>query len=165
MLRHTRRALATKVIIPRHRDGIRLQKGETLADAKCVASRGGTVVHASVSWRWASGEDALYYTGGGAPLHVDFRHPSSAAGLPPATASGRENVRASDQEILAARNIDRAIRPRFYGDGFLETIRVDVEVASSDGDGDSQRDGPSDQADDDAAAGTTAKCGRANLLI
>ena len=136
MLRHTRRALATKVIIPRHRDGIRLQKGETLADAKCVASRGGTVVHASVSWRWASTEDALYYTGGGAPLHVDFRHPSSAAGLPPSTASGRENVRASDQEILAARNIDRALRPRFYGDGFLETVRVDVEVASSDGDGD-----------------------------
>ena len=136
MLRHTRRALATKVIIPRHRDGIRLQKGETLADAKCVASRGGTVVHASVSWRWASTDDALYFTGGGAPLHVDFRHPSSAAGLPPSTASGRENVRASDQEILAARNIDRALRPRFYGDGFLETVRVDVEVASSDGDGD-----------------------------
>ena len=136
MLRHTRRALATKVIIPRHRDGIRLQKGETLADAKCVASRGGTVVHASVSWRWASGEDALYYTGGGAPLHVDFRHPSSAAGLPPTTASGRESVRASDQEILAARNIDRALRPRFHGDGFLETVRVDIEVASSDGDGD-----------------------------
>ena len=131
MLRHTRRALATKVIIPRHRDGIRLQKGETL-DAKCVASRGGTVVHASVSWRWASTEDALYYTGGGAPLHVDFRHPSSAAGLPPSTASGRENVRASDQEILAARNIDRALRPRLRrrlpGNG------ASVEVASPDGD-------------------------------
>jgi len=136
MLRHTRRALATKVIIPRHRDAIHLRKAETLADASCVASRGGTVVHASVSWRWASGEDALYFSGGGAPLHVDFRHPSSAAGLPPTTASGRENVRASDQEILAARNIDRALRPRFHGDGFLETIRVDIEVASSDGDGD-----------------------------
>ena len=136
MLRHARRALATKVIIPRHRDAIHLQKNNTLADASCVASRGGTVVHASVSWRWASGEDALYFSGGGAPLHVDFRHPSSAAGLPPSTASGRENVRASDQEILAARNIDRALRPRFHGDGFLETVRVDVEVASSDGDGD-----------------------------
>ena len=98
MLRHTRRALATKVIIPRHRDGIRLQKGETLADAKCVASRGGTVVHASVSWRCASTEDAHYDTGGGAPLLVDFRHPSSAG---PATFDSfwEESVRASDQEI------------------------------------------------------------------
>ena len=37
---------------------------------------------------------------------------------------------------MAARNIDRALRPRFYGDSFLETVRVDVEVASTDGDGD-----------------------------
>ena len=34
---------------------------------------------------------------------------------------------ASDPEALAARNIDRALRPRFYGDGFLETVRVEVK--------------------------------------
>ena len=134
MLRHTRRALATKVIIPRHRDGIRLQKGETLADAKCVASRGGTVVHASVSWRWASTEDAHYTEAACRCTSTSATHHQPRACR--LRQLGRENVRASDQEILAARNIDRALRPRFYGDGFLDTVRVDVEVASSDGDGD-----------------------------
>ena len=139
MLRRVqRRVFASKVIVPRHRDPLILQAGgcAPLADASCVARRGGTVVHASVAWRWASSDDVLHFTGGGAPLMVDFRHPASSAGLQPNTMNGRENARPSDQEVLAARCVDRALRPRFFSDGALEAVRVDVEVVSSDGDGD-----------------------------
>jgi len=138
MLRRARRAFASKVIVPRHRDTLILQAGgcAPLADASCVARRGGTVVHASVAWRWASPDDVLHFTGGGAPLMVDFRHPASSAGMQPTTMNGRENARPSDQEVLAARCVDRALRPRFFSDGALEAVRVDIEVASSDGDGD-----------------------------
>ena len=39
-------------------------------------------------------------------------------------------------QVLAARCVDRALRPRFYGDGRLESLAVFATVESSDGLGD-----------------------------
>lgn len=96
-----------------------------LADSSILARQGGTVVHAVVtSERNASPEGDFL------PLTVDFRSRSYAVGKLPASANKRERAN-SDDEILAARIVDRAIRPLFPK-GFVDTVQVLVTSHSAD---------------------------------
>ena len=85
-----------------------------LADGSCVASRGGTVVAASAVWtaRCPESSGGAFDGGGGVPLSVEFRHGSAASGLLPGHASLRDGARMGDAEVLAARAVDRSLRPR-----------------------------------------------------
>jgi polyribonucleotide nucleotidyltransferase len=64
------------------------------------------------------------------PLTVEYREKTYAAGKIPGGFLKREG-RPSDKEILAARGIDRSIRPLFP-DGFKNEIQVFVTVISAD---------------------------------
>src|SRR5712692_11928941 len=64
------------------------------------------------------------------PLTVEYREKSYAAGKIPGGFLKREG-RPSDKEILAARIIDRTIRPLFP-EGFKNEVQVFVTVVSAD---------------------------------
>ena len=64
------------------------------------------------------------------PLTVEYREKTYAAGKIPGGFLKREG-RPSDKEILAARGIDRSIRPLFP-EGFKNEIQVFVTVISAD---------------------------------
>src|SRR3989304_1552980 len=76
-----------------------------------------------VGGRLALGEGRL-------PLAVEYREKTYAAGKIPGGFLKREG-RPSDKEILAARIIDRSIRPMFP-EGFKNEIQVFVTVVSAD---------------------------------
>ncbi|KAJ8605177.1 hypothetical protein CTAYLR_000380 [Chrysophaeum taylorii] len=92
---------------------------------------GGTVVFASAVWRpgdsSGGGEDDDDFV----PLTVDYRHKSAASGVVPWNARRRDPARPSEAEILAARFVDRALRPRLAGR--YEHFNVSTTVHSSDG--------------------------------
>ncbi|KAJ1447372.1 ribosomal protein S5 domain 2-type protein [Pelagophyceae sp. CCMP2097] len=126
--------MSFRVVIPRPGSAMRIAAGgaAAFADGSCVASRGGTVVHASAIWRraplaTASGDD-------GTPLIIEYRHRASAGGVIPGTGVKRDPVRGGEAEILAARALDRAMRPRFKSEtACYETVHVTATVHASDG--------------------------------
>lgn len=90
-----------------------------LAEASAVCSQGGSVVHATVcSARNSKPEDDFL------PLTVDYRSRSYAFGRIPKSPNRRER-HGSDEEILVARIIDRAIRPLFPK-GYVNEVQVTV---------------------------------------
>ena len=96
-----------------------------IADSVVVARYGGTTVLSSAV---ASPANAASPAGGGLPLQVEFRERSSAYGLIPDGAGRREpNMRES--EVLAARVIDRSLRPLFYKGYSLETQIINTVMS------------------------------------
>lgn len=98
-----------------------------LADAVVYARYGGTTVLASAvsSWSPAVG-------GGFLPLQVDYVEKAFAAGQIPSTFTRRESS-SSDRELLAARAIDRSLRPLF-DDGYFYDTQIICSVMSFDPD-------------------------------
>ena len=86
-----------------------------LADAVVFARFGATTVLASAvsSWSPAVGGSFL-------PLQVDYIEKAFAAGQIPSTFTRRESS-SSDRELLAARAIDRSLRPLFDSGYFYDT--------------------------------------------
>ena len=77
----------------------------TLADAVVLARYGSTTLLASAVSKWELGSSFM-------PLQVDYREKAFGAGTIPGTATRRETGM-SDRETLAARVIDRTLRPLF----------------------------------------------------
>ena len=98
-----------------------------LADAVVYARYGATTVLASAvsSWSPAVG-------GGFLPLQVDYIEKAFAAGQIPTTFTRRESS-SSDRELLAARAIDRSLRPLF-DDGYFYDTQIICSVMSFDKD-------------------------------
>lgn len=107
--------------------GISVDKMGHLSESCVIASSGGSVVHVSVNSQSPAeaGEDFL-------PLTVDYRARMSAFGLIPEGTRRREKSPGSDDEILVARFIDRAIRPLFPS-GYVEEVQVTVTNHATDG--------------------------------
>ena len=90
-----------------------------LAEASAVCSQGGSVVHATVcSSRNSNPTDDFL------PLTVDYRSRAYAFGKIPKSSNKRER-HGSDEEILVARVIDRAIRPLFPK-GYVNEVQLTV---------------------------------------
>ncbi|MDD4225822.1 MAG: polyribonucleotide nucleotidyltransferase [Mariniphaga sp.] len=85
------------------------------ADGAVVVRMGETMVLATVVSAKEAGEDVDFM-----PLSVDYREKFSAAGRFPGGFLKREG-RPSDEEILVARLVDRALRPLFPEDYHAET--------------------------------------------
>ena len=94
------------------------------ASGSCYMQFGETVVIAAVTV--SPKESTLPFF----PLTVEYREKTYAAGKIPGGFLKREG-RPSDKEILAARGIDRSIRPLFP-EGFKNEIQVFVTVVSAD---------------------------------
>lgn len=105
--------------------GISVDKMGHLSESSVTASYGGSVVHVAVNSQAPAeaGEDFL-------PLTVDYRARMSAFGLIPEGSRGREKN--SDDEILVARFIDRAIRPLFPS-GYVQEVQVTATNHATDG--------------------------------
>ena len=96
-----------------------------IADSVVVARYGGTTVLSSAVANLAN---TTTQSGGGLPLQVEFRERSSAYGLIPDGAGRREpNMRES--EVLAARVIDRSLRPLFQKGYSLETQIINTVMS------------------------------------
>ena len=110
------------------------------ADGSCMLRMGNTVLLATV----CAAKDAVPGTDF-MPLQVEYREQYAAAGRFPGGFTKREG-KASDNEILTCRLVDRALRPLFPAD-FHAEVYVNVILFSADG---------VDQPD--ALAGFTASC-------
>ncbi len=95
------------------------------ADGSIVVKQGDTMLLATVVSAKEAKEDVDFM-----PLSVDYREKFAAAGRFPGGFRKREG-RPSDEEILVARLIDRALRPLFPSDYHAETF-VNVELISAD---------------------------------
>ncbi len=95
------------------------------ADGSVVVKMGGTMLLATVVSALDANEDVDFM-----PLSVDYREKFSAAGRFPGGFLKREG-RPSDEEILIARLVDRALRPLFPSDYHAETV-VMISLISSD---------------------------------
>ena len=119
-----------RVTVPLGGRELVLQAGRVgpLADGTVLARLGDTsvLVSAVCSWRPADG-DFL-------PLQVDYREKASAGGVIPSTYSRREAGQ-SDRETLAARLVDRAVRPLF-AKGFAYDTQLICSLTSFDRDAD-----------------------------
>ena len=96
------------------------------ADGAAVLRMGNTVLLATVS----AAKDAVPGTDF-MPLQVDYREQYSAAGRFPGGFTKREG-KASDEEILTSRLVDRALRPLFPSNYHAE-VYVQVMLLSADG--------------------------------
>jgi len=96
------------------------------ADGAAWVRYGENVIMATVVASREAGENADFF-----PLSVDYREKMYAAGKIPGGFFKREG-RPSEKEILAARMVDRPIRPLFPKDFFYET-QVMASVLSADG--------------------------------
>jgi len=96
------------------------------ADGSAVLRMGNTVLLATV----CAAKDAVPGTDF-MPLQVDYREQYSAAGRFPGGFTKREG-KASDEEILTSRLVDRALRPLFPSDYHCE-VYVQVMLLSADG--------------------------------
>ena len=96
------------------------------ADGAAVLRMGNTVLLATVcaAKEAVPGTDFM-------PLQVDYREQYSAAGRFPGGFTKREG-KASDEEILVSRLVDRALRPLFPSDYHCE-VYVQVMLLSADG--------------------------------
>ena len=97
-----------------------------LADASILARQGETVVHAVITSQSNVGASAQML-----PFTVDFRSRSYAFGHVPEGRERRER-HGGDEEVLAARVIDRAVRSLFPK-GFVDTLQLLVTTHSADG--------------------------------
>lgn len=95
------------------------------ADGSVVVKMGGTMLLATVVSAQDANEDVDFM-----PLSVDYREKFSAAGRFPGGFLKREG-RPSDEEILIARLVDRALRPLFPSDYHAETVMM-ISLISSD---------------------------------
>jgi polyribonucleotide nucleotidyltransferase len=95
------------------------------ADGAVVVKMGGTMLLATVVSAIEANEDVDFM-----PLSVDYREKFSAAGRFPGGFLKREG-RPSDDEILIARLVDRALRPLFPSDFHAETAMM-ITLISSD---------------------------------
>jgi polyribonucleotide nucleotidyltransferase len=95
------------------------------ADGAVVVKMGGTMLLATVVSAIDANEDVDFM-----PLSVDYREKFSAAGRFPGGFLKREG-RPSDDEILIARLVDRALRPLFPSDFHAETAMM-ITLISSD---------------------------------
>jgi polyribonucleotide nucleotidyltransferase len=95
------------------------------ADGAVVVKLGGTMLLATVVSAQEANEDVDFM-----PLSVDYREKFSAAGRFPGGFLKRES-RPSDDEILVARLVDRALRPLFPSDYHAETVMM-ISLISSD---------------------------------
>jgi polyribonucleotide nucleotidyltransferase len=96
-----------------------------LADGSVLVQYGGTAVLATVVASKEANYDRGYF-----PLFVEYREKSYAAGKIPGGFFKREG-RPSEGEILAARQVDRPIRPLFP-EGYMHEVQVVVTVMSYD---------------------------------
>ncbi len=96
------------------------------ADGSCTLRMGNTVLLATV----CAAKDAVPGTDF-MPLQVEYREQYSAAGRFPGGFTKREG-KASDEEILTCRLVDRALRPLFPSDYHAE-VYVNVILFSADG--------------------------------
>ena len=96
------------------------------ADGSCVLRMGNTVLLATV----CAAKDAVPGTDF-MPLQVEYREQYAAAGRFPGGFTKREG-KASDNEILTCRLVDRALRPLFPADYHAE-VYVNVILFSADG--------------------------------
>jgi polyribonucleotide nucleotidyltransferase len=96
-----------------------------LADGSALVQYGGTAILATVVASKEANYDRGYF-----PLFVEYREKSYAAGKIPGGFFKREG-RPSEGEILAARQVDRPIRPLFP-DGYMHEVQVVVTVMSYD---------------------------------
>jgi len=97
-----------------------------LADGAVVCTSGGTSVLVTVVSSTQVDADADFL-----PLQVDYRERAAAGGRIPATFTRREGS-PKDREILAARVVDRALRPLFPP-GFFNETQLVVTVLAADG--------------------------------
>lgn len=97
-----------------------------LSEASSICSQGGSVVHATVNSAWNSDPKDNFL-----PLTVDYRSRAYAFGRIPSSINRRER-HGSDEEILVARVIDRAIRPLFPS-GYVNEVQVTVTAHAADG--------------------------------
>lgn len=97
-----------------------------LSEASSICSQGGSVVHATVNSAWNSDPKDNFL-----PLTVDYRSRAYAFGRIPLSINRRER-HGSDEEILVARVIDRAIRPLFPS-GYVNEVQVTVTAHAADG--------------------------------
>lgn len=95
------------------------------ADGSVVVKMGGTMLLATVVSATEANEDVDFM-----PLSVDYREKFSAAGRFPGGFLKRES-RPSDEEILIARLVDRALRPLFPSDYHAETVMM-ISLISTD---------------------------------
>jgi polyribonucleotide nucleotidyltransferase len=95
------------------------------ADGSVVVKMGNTMLLATVVSAREANEDVDFM-----PLSVDYREKFSAAGRFPGGFMKREG-RPSDEEILVARLVDRALRPLFPSDYHAETA-VMISLISAD---------------------------------
>ena len=105
---------------------IEIGKGAKQADGAAVLRMGNTVLLATV----CAAKDAVPGTDF-MPLQVDYREQYSAAGRFPGGFTKREG-KASDEEILTSRLVDRALRPLFPSNYHAE-VYVQVMLLSADG--------------------------------
>lgn len=97
------------------------------ADGSVVVKMGNTMILATVVSAQEAKEDVDFM-----PLTVDYREKFSAAGRFPGGFLKREG-RPSDEEILVARLVDRALRPLFPSDYHAETAMM-ISLISADTD-------------------------------
>lgn len=97
------------------------------ADGSVVVKMGNTMLLATVVSAQEANEDVDFM-----PLSVDYREKFSAAGRFPGGFMKREG-RPSDEEILVARLVDRALRPLFPADYHAETAMM-ISLISADTD-------------------------------
>ncbi len=117
----------TKTIELSHGRTITIETGKLAkqADGAVVVRQGDTMILATVVSAKSARSDVDYM-----PLSVDYREKFAAAGRFPGGFRKRE-ARPSDDEVLVARLIDRALRPLFPADFHAETF-VNVELISAD---------------------------------
>jgi len=96
------------------------------ADSAVLASVGSTTLLASCVVLHGSPQKPGFL-----PLSVDFRERASAAGLLPKDKRDRRDARYLDSNILAARAIDRSLRPLFPK-GFFNEVQIVITVLSFD---------------------------------
>ncbi|HPR85502.1 MAG TPA: polyribonucleotide nucleotidyltransferase, partial [Prolixibacteraceae bacterium] len=95
------------------------------ADGAVVVRMGETMLLATVVSAKDANADVDFM-----PLSVDYREKFSAAGRFPGGFMKRES-RPSDEEILVARLVDRALRPLFPADYHAETVMM-ISLISAD---------------------------------
>ena len=96
------------------------------ADGSCVLRMGNTVLLATVCAAKDAGPGTDFM-----PLQVEYREQYAAAGRFPGGFTKREG-KASDNEILTCRLVDRALRPLFPAD-FHAEVYVNIILFSADG--------------------------------
>jgi polyribonucleotide nucleotidyltransferase len=96
-----------------------------LADGSALVQYGGTTILATAVASKEANFDRGYF-----PLFVEYREKSYAAGKIPGGFFKREG-RPSEGEVLAARQIDRPVRPLFP-DGYMHEVQIIVTVISYD---------------------------------